>query len=460
MIDLLLKNAKIFNSDNHFFGDIAISNGKIKTIGKALNIKAKRVIDAAGKIVIPGGVDIHTHLDMPFMGMVSADDFESGTLASAFGGTTTIVDFAIQQQDKSLIDALKIWQKKALSKAFIDYSFHLGITNASRHNLDQIGLLKRNGVTSVKIFLAYKNAMMLEDDEIYKVLLECKRSKILPMFHAENGHIIEERTEELLRQGKGFPKYHALSRPATVELEAIDRVISIAQLVDIPIYIVHVSTLNGAAKILDARVKGRTVLFETCPHYLLFTEKKYLDPDEGIKYVMSPPLRKEEDRRGLRNLLKQELIDVISTDHCPFYLRTQKKLGLSDFTKVPNGVGGIENRMIIMFNEIVNKLGGSIEYFVSCTATKPAKIFGLYPRKGTIQVGSDADIVVLDPGKSFTISCKRNHEKTDYTIYENYQSKISVAMVIIRGKVKIEDNCLMLAEKEGDFIKRKSSMVY
>ena len=460
MMDLLLKNATIYNSDNHFFGDIAISNGKIKIIGKALNIKAKRVIDVAGKIVVPGGVDIHTHLDMPFMGMVSADDFESGTLASAFGGTTTIVDFAIQQQDKSLLDTLEVWQKKALSKAFIDYSFHLGITNANRENLNQISLLKRNGVTSVKMFMAYKNAMMLEDDKIYQVLLECKRYRILPMVHAENGHIIEERIQELLRQGKGYSKYHALSRPESVELEAIDRIISIAQLVDIPIYIVHVSTLNGAIRILNTRIKGRMVLFETCPHYLLFTEKKYLEPDEGIKYVMSPPLRKERDRRGLRNLLKQGLIDVISTDHCPFYLATQKKLGLSDFTKVPNGVGGIENRMIIMFNEIVNKLGGNIEYFVKCTATQPAKIFGLYPKKGTIQVDSDADLVVLDPGKRFTISCKKNHEKTDYTIYEDYQSEISIAMVIIRGKVKIEDNCLMFPEKEGRFIKRKSSMVY
>jgi dihydropyrimidinase len=458
-MDLIIRNGTIFNSDTSFKADIAIKHGKIVLFGKCLDLRASREIDASGKILVPGGVDVHTHLKMPFMGTFSADDFESGTVAAAYGGTTSIIDFAIQK-DKSLLETLEEWQKKALKQSHVDYSFHIAITNANEENICQIDELAKKGVTSIKVFMAYKNAMMLEDDQILRVFRACKKNKILPFIHAENGNIIEEKTKELLESGRYQPKYHAVSRHETVEIEAIQRIIRIAAYANLPIYIAHVSTINGAMEILRSKINQKKVFYETCPHYLLFNDGKYTENLDSAKYVMSPPLRKEYNRVGLRGLIKDGLVDVISTDHCPFYFESQKTMGKNDFSKIPNGVGGIENRMEIMYNELVNKLKASINTYVKCTSTNPAKIFGLYPEKGTLQINCDADIVIIDPKKQFEIHQQSNHESADYSIYEGYQGIGKIDTVIINGKVKVQNNHLIVKEKEGRFVKRKISGSY
>jgi len=455
-MDLIIKNGSIFNSDTRFNADIAIKNGKIKALGSQLDLHARREIDAKGKIIVPGGVDVHTHLKMPFMGTFSADDYESGTIAAAHGGTTCIIDFAIQS-NQSLLETLEVWKKRAFKQSYVDYSFHVAITNADEENISQIDELAAEGVSSIKVFMAYKNALMLEDDQLFRVFNACKKNRILPVIHAENGNIIEEKTKELLKNGQYQVKYHAISRHETVEIEAIQRIIKIASYVDIPIYIVHVSTINGAMEILRSKINGQKVFYETCPHYLLFNDKKYTENIDSAKYVMSPPLRKEYNRTGLRNLVKDGLVDVVSTDHCPFHFNSQKIMGKDDFSKIPNGVGGIENRMEVMFNELVNKLNASISTYVKCTSTNPAKIFGLYPQKGSVQINSDADLIIIDPEERFEIHQNSNHENADYTVYEGYEGVGKIDTVIINGKVKIQNNHMIVKEKEGQFIKRKLS---
>jgi dihydropyrimidinase len=341
----------------------------------------------------------------------------------------------------------------------VDYAFHVAITNPDKTNIEQIDELKARGVTSIKVFMAYKNELMLDDDQILRVFKACKKNGILPVIHAENGNIIAEKTRELLADGLKSPRYHAESRHELFEIEAIQRIIKIACHVDLPIYIAHVSTIQGAMEILRAKMDGRKVFYETCPHYLLFNENKYSDDFESAKYVMSPPLRKEYNRQGLRDLLKNGLVDVVSTDHCPFHFKSQKVMGKNDFSKIPNGVGGIENRMHVMYNEIVNKFHSSVHSFVKCTSTNPAKLFGLYPHKGTIQINGDADMVILNPRQRYVISNSTNHENADYSIYEGYLGMGKIETVVINGKIKITNDQLLCHEKEGKFIKRSKSMV-
>jgi len=456
--DTIVKNGVIVTATDMHAGDIGITNGKVAAIASSLPQEgAGKVIDAAGRMVIPGGIDVHTHLDMPFGGTTSADDFESGTIAAAHGGTTTLIDFAIQYKGQSLRQAFEAWMKKAEGKAAIDYAFHCIITDLGTAQLEEMGALVREGVSSFKLFMAYPGVFMLDDATIFKAMSQAAKVGGLICMHAENGGVIDVIVQRALAEGKKSPKYHALTRPTTAEAEATSRAIALAEMAGAPVYIVHLSCNEALEKVREARDRGLAAYAETCPQYLFLSIDKMDAPGfEGAKYVFTPPLREKWHQEKLWQGLARDTLQVVSTDHCPFCFKEQKELGKDDFTKIPNGGPGIEHRLSLVYTGGIHGGRFSPNRFVQLVATAPAKLFGLYPRKGTIAVGSDADLVVWDPNAEEVISADTHHMRVDYSMFEGIKVKGLPRVVMSRGKVVIENGKFVGKAGTGEFLKRKT----
>jgi dihydropyrimidinase len=452
----LIKNGTIVTAADAYRGDVLIDGERISTIGASLAMPADRVIDAAGKYVMPGGIDVHTHLDMPFGGSTSADDFESGTIAAAYGGTTSIVDFAIQYRGERLHTAWENWARRAEGKAVIDYGFHMVITDLTDEVEQEMDALVRGGITSFKLFMAYRGVLMLDDGSIYRALLRTGQNGGTICVHAENGDVIDVLVRRALAAGHTAPKYHALTRPPRAEAEATHRAICLAEMADVPIYIVHLSAVEALEKVVEARDRGVPVYAETCPQYLFLSHHNYDEPGfDGAKYVMSPPLRAKAGQAQLWRALAGNDLQAISTDHCPFSMKGQKELGLGDFSKIPNGAPGIETRMSLVYDGGVRAGHLSLNRFVELTSTSPAKIFGLYPRKGTIAPGADADIVVFDPERRVTLSATTLHMRVDYSPYEGREVVGAADVVLSRGQIVVEGGRFVGRPGAGTFIRRQ-----
>ena len=456
--DTVIRNGTVVTATDTSFADVGIVGDRISTIGAGLPFEnAGRVIDAANHLVIPGGIDVHTHLDMPFGGTTSSDDFETGTRAAAFGGTTTLIDFAIQYKGQTLRTAFDTWMKKASGKAVCDYAFHCIITDLANAQLDEMNALVRDGVTSFKLFMAYPGVFMLDDASIFKALRRTSQNGGLVCMHAENGSAIDVIVQQALAEGKKAPKYHALTRPTTAEAEATARAIALAEMAGAPVYIVHLSCNDALENVREARDRGLPVYAETCPQYLYLSIENFDVPDfEGAKYVFTPPLREKWHQERLWNGLKRDHLQVVSTDHCPFCFKEQKELGRGDFTKIPNGGPGIEHRMSLIYSGGVAAGRFSVNRFVELVSTTPAKLFGLYPRKGTIAVGSDADLVIFDPRRKHTISAKTHHMRVDYSMFEGIEVTGMPQTVLSRGQVVVDDNKFVGRAGVGDFLKRST----
>jgi dihydropyrimidinase len=456
----LIRGGTVVTATDLYRGDVLIENEKIAAV-MAANVDLTpfgyqtHVIDASGKYVIPGGIDVHTHLDMPFGGTTSADDFESGTIAAAHGGTTSVVDFAIQYRGQTLRHALDAWMKKADGKAAIDYGFHMIVTDLNDSVESEMDELVREGVTSFKLFMAYPGVFMLDDASIFRALLRTRENGGTICMHAENGGVIDVLVKRALAEGKATPKYHALTRPARAEAEATHRAIALAEMAGVPIYIVHLSAAEALEMVTEARDRGLPAYAETCPQYLFLSYDNYEEPGfDGAKYVMSPPLRPRETQDRLWRGLAFNDLQAISTDHCPFCMKEQKELGRDDFSKIPNGAPGIETRMSLVHDGGVRSGKISWNRFVELTSTSPAKIFGLFPRKGTIAPGSDADLVVFDPNRTQTLSAKTLHMKVDYNPYEGREVTGVSETVLSRGKVIVENGKFTGKAGSGSFLRR------
>jgi dihydropyrimidinase len=456
-VSLLIKNGTILNASDIYRGDVFIEGDRVTTIGTHLTMPADRVIDAGGRYVLPGGIDVHTHLDMPFGGTTSADDFESGTTAAACGGTTSIVDFAIQYRGQSLREALDAWRQKAEGKAVIDYGFHMIITELTDAVEDEMDAMVEEGVTSFKLFMAYPGVFMLDDASIFRAMLRSGQNGGTICMHAENGGVIDVLVKKALAEGKTAPMYHALTRPSRAEGEATHRAIALAEMADVPVYIVHLSAAEALDMVTEARDRGLPAYAETCPQYLFLSYDNYEEPGfEGAKYVMSPPLRPKETQDRLWRGLAFNDLQAISTDHCPFCMKEQKVLGHGDFSKIPNGAPGIETRMSLVYDGGVRTGRISLSRWVELTSTSPAKIFGMFPRKGTIAPGSDADIVIFNAERSQLLSVDTLHMKVDYNPYEGRTVQGVSETVIARGKVIVEDGKFVGRKGAGEFIKRSA----
>src|SRR6201998_1605461 len=454
----LIRNGTIVTATDRYTGDVLLEGEKSALIGPALaDIAADKTLDASGKYVLPGGIDVHTHLDMPFGGTTSADDFETGTRAPAFGGTTTLIDFAIQYKGQPLRKAFDTWMAKASGKAVSDYAFHCIVTDVSGGQLQEMNTLVSEGVTSFKLFMAYPGVFMLDDASIFRALQTTAKNGGLVCMHAENGSAIDVIVQQALAEGKKAPKYHALTRPTTAEAEAVSRAIALAEMAGAPIYIVHLSCNEALEKVREARDRGLPVYAETCPQYLYLSIENFDVPDfEGAKYVFTPPLREKWHQEKLWQGLARDTLQVVSTDHCPFCMKEQKELGRDDFTKIPNGGPGIEHRLSLIYSGRVAQGRFHVNRFVQLVATAPAKLFGLYPRKGTIAVGSDADVVIFDPKRTHTISAKTHHMRVDYSMFEGIQVTGMPDLVLSRGRVLVEGDKFLGRAGQGEFLRRST----
>jgi len=452
----LIRNGTIVTAERSFPADVVIDGSKIKEITTGVpHGNADRVIDASGMLLLPGGIDVHTHLDMPFGGTVSSDDFETGTRAAAFGGTTTLIDFAIQPKGTKMRDALDTWWKKADGRAVIDYGLHMIVTDLGEAGLEDLDSLVDEGVASFKLFMAYPGVLMVDDATIFKALSRTARNGALICMHAENGGVIDVIVQRALAEGKKAPIYHALTRPATAEAEAVHRAIAMAEIAGAPVYIVHLSSEEALNQVREARDRGLPAFAETCPQYLLLSVEELERPNfEGAKYVFTPPLREKHHQAALWQGLKNDHLQVVSTDHCPFCFKEQKELGKDDFTKIPNGGPGVENRLQLIHHFGVNEGRITINRFVELVSTTPAKLFGLYPRKGALAAGSDADIVVWDPQADHTISAATHHMRVDYSMFEGFRVKGNARMVLSRGEVIVDHGRWLSHAGRGTFLKR------
>ena len=455
-MSILIKSGTVITAAEKYTGDVLVEGEKITKIGVALTDRADETIDARGLLVIPGGIDVHTHLDMPFGGTQSADDFETGHVAALHGGTTTHIDFCLQGKGQSLAQALDGWHAKAEGKATMDYGFHLAITDLTEAVQREIPSVIARGVTSLKLFMAYKGVLQVDDTTLFKVLSTTAESGQLVMVHAENGDAIDVLQKRARAASHKSPKWHAYTRPPELEGEATGRAIRLATVAGAPLFVVHLTCEDALLQVKAAREKGLPAFAETCTQYLFFTHEDLARPGfEGAKFVMSPPLRTVRDQEVLWGALARNDLQSISTDHCPFNYAGHKDLGKDDFTKIPNGCPGIEDRMMMVWDAGVR--GGRLTdtRFVEITATNPAKIFGLYPRKGTIAVGSDADIVLWDPKAERTLSAKTHHMRVDYNLYEGRTVVGAPKLVMLRGEVKVRDNRFVGAKNKGAFLARE-----
>jgi dihydropyrimidinase len=454
----LIRNGTIVTATDTKAADILIEDARIKEVRSGIPPEsAEKAIDATGMYVIPGGIDAHTHLDMPFGGTTSADDFLTGTRAAAFGGTTSIVDFAIQGRGTKMRDALDTWWKKAAGRAVIDFGLHMIVTDLGTSGLEDMDEMVDEGVASFKLFMAYPNVLMVDDATIFKALARTAKNGALICMHAENGSVIDVIIARALAEGKTAPIYHALTRPTRAEAEAVHRAIAMAEIAGVPVYIVHLSSEDALHEVREARDRGVPAFAETCPQYLLLSIEELERPNfEGAKYVFTPPLRTKENLPKLWDGLKHDHLQVVSTDHCPFCFEDQKILGKDDFTKIPNGGPGIENRMQLIYHHGVNSGKLSLNRFVEITSTAPARIFGMYPRKGEIAAGSDADLVIWDPKAPYTISSKTHHMRVDYSMFEGYQVQGNARTVISRGEVIVDGGEFLGKPGRGNYLRRQA----
>ncbi len=450
----LIKNGRIVTAVDDYRADILIEDEQVSLIGKTLDIEADKVIDASGKLVIPGGIDPHTHMDLPFGGTSSSDDFFTGTRAAAFGGTTTIIDFAVQNKGESMLKGVDTWHAKAQGKAVIDYGFHLITTDFEDSHKPEMFKLIDEGITSFKLFMAYPGVFLSDDATIYRAMSAAGERGGLVCMHAENGIVINEIIKKFLAEGRTAPKYHALTRPTLAEAEGVHRAIALAEMAETPVYIVHLSCTDALNQVRQARNRGVLAFAETCPQYLFLSIDDYGDDWNGAKYVMTPPLREKHNQAELWKGLRMDDLHVIATDHCPFCMKDQKELGRDDFSKIPNGAPGVEYRMELIYNGGVVENRISLNRFVELTSTAAAKMFGMFPKKGTIAVGSDADIVIFDTEQEHTFTLEAQHMNVDYCAYEGKKIKGKVETVLSRGRVVIENGECLVEKGSGEFIKR------
>lgn len=451
----LIRNGRIITAVDDYKADILIEDETVSVIGAKLEMEADVVIDANGKLVIPGGIDPHTHMELPFGGTQASDDFRTGTIAAAHGGTTTIIDFAVQYKGQALIEAVDNWHRKAEGKTAIDYGFHLITTELEDNQIEELHTVMDEGITSFKMFMAYPGVFLVDDATIFRAMSAAGERGGLICMHAENGIVINEIIKRALAQGRTAPKYHALTRPTRAEAEGVHRAIAIAEMAESPVYIVHLSCADALEQVREARDRGLPAFAETCPQYLFLSYDNYEEPGfEGAKYVMTPPLREKWNQAELWKGLKTDDLQVISTDHCPFCMKEQKELGKDDFSKIPNGAPGVEHRVPLIYNGGVAENRISLNRFVELTSTAAAKMFGLFPKKGTIAVGSDADIVIFDPEKQQTISASTHHMNVDYSAYEGKTITGVVETVLSRGRVVIENGEYVGKAGDGQFLKR------
>ncbi len=461
---ILFKSATVINAADTFVGDVLVDGEKIVMIGTNIPKSSHKVIDCKGKYLMPGGIDVHTHLALPFGGTSSSDDFNTGHVAAAFGGTTSHIDFVIQPKGGSLHDGLDVWHKKSRDKAQIDYGFHMAITDLTPEVMNEIPSMVEEGITSLKLFMAYKGVFQVDDQTLFRAMLTAADNGQIIMVHAENGDAIDDLTRKYLAEGKTAPKYHAETRPALLEGEATGRAIALAGVAKSPLYVVHMTCDESISQLRLGRERGLPVMGETCVQYMFLTAKDLDRPgNEGAKFVCSPPIRTEKDQEVLWGALRDGTLQAVSTDHCPFWYEggvngrlAGKELGKGDFSKIPNGLPVIEDRQMIMWHHGVNGGHFSPNRFVELTATNPAKIFGMYPRKGTISVGADADIVLWDPKARHTISAKTHHMNTDYNIFEGYKVKGKPTQVFVRGHQVVDGDTWLGSQGQGKFIKREA----
>ncbi|HEX8719207.1 MAG TPA: dihydropyrimidinase [Pyrinomonadaceae bacterium] len=450
----LIRNGRVVTAVDDYKADVLIEGETVSTIGARLDVGADVVVDAAGKLVIPGGIDPHTHMELPFGGTEASDDFRTGTIAAAHGGTTTIIDFAVQYKGQALREGLDAWHAKAEGKAAIDYGFHLIVTDLEDERVPELYRAMDEGVTSFKLFMAYPGVFLSDDATIFRAMSAAGSRGGLVCMHAENGIVINEIIKRALAEGRTAPKYHALTRPTVAEAEGVHRAIRLAEMAEAPVYIVHLSCADALNQVREARDRGLPAFAETCPQYLFLSIEDYGEGFEGAKYVMTPPLRERWNQDELWKGLRTDDLQVISTDHCPFCMKEQKELGRDDFSKIPNGAPGVEHRMSLIYDGGVAQGRVSLNRFVELTSTAAAKMFGLFPRKGTVAVGSDADIVVFDPEGEQTISAATHHMNVDYSAYEGRRLRGAVETVLSRGRVVVEGGEFKGRAGAGRFLKR------
>jgi dihydropyrimidinase len=452
-MDLVIKNGTVVTATESYQADIGVEGETIALIGR--NLSGDEVIDATGMLVMPGGIDPHTHMELPFMGTVAADDFRTGTIAAACGGTTTIIDFAIQGAGQTLQDALDIWLAKANDKVCIDFGLHIAIGAMDNERMEEMGDMVKEGVSSFKIFMAYKGSLMVDDETLFRSLVRAKEIGAMIAVHAENGDILNYLINKNLAEGNKEPIWHALSHPPEAEAEATHRAVVMAGMTGAPLYVVHMTSVGALEALKAGRSKGFKVFGETCPQYLMFSMEKYEEPDfEGAKFVMSPPLRAKGNSEALWRGLSSGDLQTVGTDHCPFNFVGQKDMGKDDFSKIPNGMPSVETRLPLLYHFGVNDGRFSVNRFVELVATEPARLFGLFPHKGTINIGADADIVLWDPNKEFRLSKDNLHMNVDHSPYEDVTVKGYPALVLQRGKVLVRDNQFVGKVGSGQFLKR------
>ncbi len=449
----LFKNGTIVTATETVEADVLVEDERVVLIGLSLEAEADRTIDASGRYVMPGGIDPHTHMDLPFGGSFCSDDFATGTRAAAFGGTTTIVDFALQGTDEGLRPGLDLWLEKA-GKSYTDFGLHMIVKRVDDQVMKEMDELVGEGVTSFKLFMAYPGVFMLDDGSIFRAMQRAADSGALIMMHAENGGPIDVLVQQYLAEGKVDPMWHGRSRPPSMEGEAVHRVFKLAELAGAPAYIVHLSSRDALNAVREARDRGLPAYAETCPQYLYLSEDDMARPGfEGAKFVCSPPLRPVDHQEDLWKGLQTGDLQLVATDHAPFNYVGQKDLGVGNFAKIPNGLPSVEDRFTLIFQG-VHDGRISLSRFVELVATAPAKMFGLYPRKGTIAPGSDADIVVFDPNHERLLSAETHHMNVDYSCFEGMKVRGLPELVMQRGRVLVEDGQFHGTEGQGRFIRR------
>lgn len=458
MTRTLITGGLVITAADEVHADVLIEHGRVVALAApgTQQWTADRVVDASQKYVIPGGVDAHTHMELPFGGTFASDTFETGTRAAAWGGTTTIVDFAVQSRGQSLQAGLNAWHEKADGKCTIDYAFHMIMSDVNESTLKEMPKLVEHGVSSFKLFMAYPGVFYSDDGQILRAMQVAGDTGGLIMMHAENGIAIDVLVEQALARGETDPRYHGEVRKALLEAEATHRAIQLARVAGAPLYVVHVSAEEAVAELAAARDKGLPVFGETCPQYLFLSTDNLAEPDfEGAKYVCSTPLRPKEHQAALWRGLRTNDLQVVSTDHCPFCFVGQKELGRGDFSKIPNGLPGVENRMDLLHQAVVD---GHISRrrWIEIACATPARMFGLYPQKGTIAPGADADIVIYDPHATQTLSAETHHMNVDYSAYEGRSVTGQVETVLSRGEVVIDRRTYVGHAGHGTFVPRST----
>ncbi len=455
-MDLKIVNGTVVTAGETRQAEVGIDGGRVVAVAARVAGEARETIDAAGCLVLPGCVEAHTHLDFPLAGTLSADDFENGTKVAALGGNTTLIDFATQFRGETLHQALENWFKKEGGKSCIDFGFHMGFSEFTPAVLAEVPRIVEAGLPSFKMYMAYRNVCMLDDGEIFQLMQAIRDAGGLVQVHAENGWVIDVLIKQHLAAGNRAPKYHALSRPAVLEAEATHRAIVLAELAGVPLYVVHMSSAAAVDHVARARERGLPVYGETCNQYLVLTDEKYDLPGfEGAKYILSPPLRTAEDRDALWRRLADGTLQTVATDHCPFRYEGQKSLGRDDFSKIPNGLPGLEAKLSIVYSEGVHRGRITINKLVEVLAEGPARLFGLSPEKGTIAPGSDADIVIFDPGVAWKLNAEHLHSPLDYSPYEGIEVTGRTRTVFLRGQSVVKDGRSVGRKGIGRFLKRR-----